>query len=169
MSKRKAVRAKRNQDKTAPEAEPAGRGYSRPWHEQKKMAVRRATKAGLDVERILFSGPLEGTITVLAGRVADDRREAPGLQLMRPQTTFLELLAGQLRQDLSTWFREGDDDNMPDVALELSLSFLYLFPRLWKALDKPLTLDEIAVLDFAELLSERRKSLPSARQRRTKQ
>lgn len=50
---------------------------------------------------------------------------------------------------------------MPDVAMELSLSFLYLFPKLWKTLDKPLTLDEIAALDFAELLSDRRKVRPA--------
>ena len=64
---------------------------------------------------------------------------------------------------------DGDGNIMSDDTLELSLSFLYLFPKLWKALDKPLTSEEIAALDIAELLSQRRKSRPRVRPRRTKQ
>jgi hypothetical protein len=47
----------------------------------------------------------------------------------------------------------------PRAFKDFVLAVLYLYPELWKATNKRLSLDQMKALDFDELLSERR--LPS--------
>ena len=157
MSKRQTSKVKRELKELGEAVESGGVGEQAPWPEQKRRASVRARKGHFDVERILFRVTLEDDVAYFAKAVARDRRLSPELQQSSPKTTFLALVAERLADRLALRFRDGDDMSITPDAVELALSFLYLFPKLWKALDKPLTIDEIDVLDFEKLLSERRK------------
>lgn len=133
-----------------------GGGEEIPWPERKRRARDLARKHRFDVERVLFQGSLEEHIAYLAEIVANDRKRFPEIQQYMPETTFLALVGERLAHSLACWFRDGNDTTISEDARQLALSFFYFFPKLWKALDKPLTLDEIDALDFKELLSERR-------------
>ena len=67
---------------------------------------------------------------------------------------FLETIRDGLASDLSTWW--GTGDKASEDLRSLVLSFLYLFPKLWKATNKRLSLDKVNALDLDELLSEHR-------------
>ena len=125
-----------------------GGGQQSPWPEQKRRAVDCAVKAGSVVERILFGRALESQIMISAKRAVEACEQLPILRT----DTFLATIAGDIANKLARIFRDENEVYIKDDALELALSFLYLFPKLWKALDKPLTLDKIRALDFDDLL-----------------
>jgi len=131
-----------------------------PWPEQKRAAERQAADWGFDVEQILCNGTLEDLIvrTVPAAiRMAEK---------MGPKSydCFLKTLAFELADTISMRFRHGDDISISNDAIKFASALLYLFPKLWRALNKPLTLEKIKALDFDSLLSQRRATRPRKRQ-----
>jgi hypothetical protein len=113
-----------------------------PWPEHKKRARRWAMKVGFDVELILFGRSLEDEIAYQALQAI---KTCEGLCYSETDE-FLRFISEQLAIKLGWRFR--DDSGMTDEAMPLALSFLYLFPKLWKALNKPLTLEKIKALDL---------------------
>lgn len=157
MSKKRTSDAKREPKERVEATGLGGAVQETPWPETKNRASVIAKTGGFDVERILFAGSLDTAIAYIAEEVAGNRERFPEIQRLMPEVTFLQLVAERLANRLSLHFTDGDDMGITPDAMNLALSFLYLFPKLWKALDKPLTLDQINALDFKKLLSERRK------------
>jgi len=157
MSKKRTSDAKREPKERVEATGFGGAVQETPWPETKNRASVIAKKGGFDVERILFAGSLDTAIAYFAEEVAADRERFSEIQRLTPEVTFLQLVAERLASRLALYFTDGNDLTISPDAMKLALSFLYLFPKLWEALDKPLTLDEINALDFKELLSERRK------------
>ena len=98
---------------------------------------------------MFFFGTLESQIAYCAKHAIRVREDLFDDNLMAG-------LCRVLADSLALRFRGGSDSTITEDAEELALSFLYLFPKLWKALDRPLTLEKMKALDFEELLSERR-------------
>lgn len=131
-------------------------GLRIPWPELKRRAANAARKRRLDVEQILCNGSLEQLVAYSAKLAIEAWEGVP----LGDDEDFLRTLGDNLANRLALRFIDGNDIATRQDALELALSFLYLFPRLWNALRKPLSLDEIRDLDFDELLSERRRASP---------
>jgi hypothetical protein len=131
-----------------------GNREPRPWSGRKEKAKSAAEKAGFSVERILFGWSLENQVAYSVERAIQAHEH-----LFPAKTTdsFLATIAGDVARSLGLAFKDCNDITLQDEAVELALSCLYLFPRLWEALDKPLTLKAIKALDFDELLSRRHK------------
>jgi hypothetical protein len=69
---------------------------------------------------------------------------------------FLEIIRDCLASDLELWWDSTGAYRRPASLSSLALSFLYLFPDLWKATNKQLSLDKINALDLDDLLLDRR-------------
>jgi len=161
MSKRKTGDVDRASLKEQIEtALPFGLGACSPWPEQKQAAERQAADWGFDVERILCKGPLEDRVAESV-RAAIRMTENAGC---KSNDCFLHEVASELANFLGMPFKHGNDICIQDEAVEFALALLYLFPKLWRALNKPLTLDKIRALDFDSLLSQRRATRPRKRQ-----
>jgi GH15 family glucan-1,4-alpha-glucosidase len=127
------------------------------WAECTQKATKHAQRSGFDVERILFTGrSLEEAVYDAAAYAIE---VSEGMRKMSDPSsqTFLKRIRDCLATKLELWW-DGDGLNpRPENLSKLALSFLYLFPKLWKATNKQLSLDKMKALDLEELLSERRK------------
>ncbi len=158
MSKRKSGDARVDKsEKSKKLVEKAGVGFDEKpdrWPEFKRQGRLRAVKMGFDVERLLFFGDsLDERIADLTEQAIKDREEFSRLW---GNASLLKVISDKLADELALLFTDGNDSGYTDDIIRLALSFLYLFPKFWKATEKPLTLDEMKALDIDDLLSERR-------------
>ena len=134
MSKKNTRDSLRELKELAEKAGLGGAGKEIPWSEQKARARECAKKGRFDVERILLNGTLEAQIAYQAKYFADDLREDlrayPGQQQVPTANAVLKLVATYLADKLALRFRDGDSLDVSSDAIELALSFLYLFPKL---------------------------------------
>jgi hypothetical protein len=153
MPKKKTTNTAKRKEFVKPIESGGGNYKELPWPELKRRAKRAAEGIGFDVERILFGVPLEEKIADVVNREIEATEELGGT--MRSSQTFLRTIRGIVAEELAMRF-VGDCYETPQGCLDLALTILYLFPKLWKALDKPLALNEQKALDLDELLSDRR-------------
>ena len=121
-----------------------------PWHILKGYANREATGAGFDVERILLGCSLDERVAESVQDAIKACKELPG-----KHDNLLKIVAADLAYRLSLRFT--GDIHVPDGCREVASSLLYLYPKLWKILDRPFTLEELGGLDINRLLTGRRR------------
>ena len=128
------------------------------WGERKKRAKRSAEIADFDVEGIVFGCPLQDKVSRVVKKHIEglEKLGRLGEVFNKKAGTLLHSVRDSLANELRWRFMEDDDLGVPEDLIEISLSLLYLFPKLWKTIDRPFSLDELKTLDIDELLSERR-------------
>ena len=77
-------------------------------------------------------------------------KELPG-----KHDNLLQLVTEDLAYRLSLRFT--GDIHAPDGCRAVASSLLYLYPKLWKTLDRSFPLEELGALDINELLTGRRR------------
>lgn len=130
------------------------------WRANTKTAMRNAARAGFDVEHLLFHDKSLEDAVCDAAKCAIEMNKDKGFayQTGVVNDPFLKTICGCLANDLAvSW---GMSDCVSEDFHSLALSFLYLFPKLWKATNKRLSLDKIEAIDLDELLSERHEPQP---------
>ncbi|MCY2990980.1 MAG: hypothetical protein NTY19_24355 [Planctomycetota bacterium] len=118
--------------------------------------MQTARQAEFDIERMLFPGrSLEDAVRNAVAEAVECHLE---LEPFGPiNCHFLETISNFLAREFTAcWDCETGPNYASEGVRTLALSLLYLFPGLWKATNKRLSVGKLKTLDLDVLLSERR-------------